>query len=153
MRGFPEDRIQSALKIAFLLGLQDRAHAAMLILTNAETLDDLLMASSRSHTKLAIANVIEPLVKRARVHQTGVVSATGSTPKALQSSNAARKRSGRSYQRDEREEPQTAERYKSRTEARRNAQGRRTIKCYACEGNHTIRDCPEYELHCQLSAS
>jgi len=67
MRGFPEERIQAALKKAFLFGLRDRAQAAMLNLTNAATLDDLLSTIHRSHAGLAISSIIEPLMKRPKL--------------------------------------------------------------------------------------
>jgi len=46
MRGFPEDRIQSTLKKACPLGLQDGAQVAMLNVTNAKTLDDLRLLTA-----------------------------------------------------------------------------------------------------------
>jgi len=72
MRGFPEERIQAALKKAFLLGLRDRVQAAMLNLTNAATLDNLLSTIHRSHAELAISSIIEPLMKKATVNHTDV---------------------------------------------------------------------------------
>jgi len=67
MRGFPKERIQAALKKAFLFGLRDRVQAAMLNLTNAATLDDLPSTIHRSHAELAISSIIEPLMERPKL--------------------------------------------------------------------------------------
>jgi len=78
MRGFPEERIQAGLKKAFLFGLRDRAQAAMLSLTNAATLDDLLLTIRRSHAELAISSIIEPLTKKDKINHNDVEIPTAS---------------------------------------------------------------------------
>ena len=149
MRGFPEDRIQSALKKAFLLGLQDRAQAAMLNVTNAETL---LTTISRSHAELTISSVIEPLMKRAKVHRARVELPQSSRPEGadqgtLTPAAAGQKRNCMSNQRVDRRPPKTTEKYTKQEPSsgtRTNEQYRRTIRCYACKGNYTIRNRPEF---------
>jgi len=114
-----------------------------------------------SHVELAISSVIEPLMKRAKVHHARVELTQSSRPKGadqgtLTPAAARQKRSCKSDQKYDRRPPKTTERYTKQgpsSEARTNEQYKRTIRCYACEGNHTIWDCPEFNWYRRQRAS
>jgi len=154
MRGFPEERIQAALKKAFLFGLRDHAQAAMLNLTNAATLDDLLSTIQRGHAELAISSIIEPLMKKAKINHTDVeipAASNGSVAVKYPHRNPVPQPHGQMM-----EEGRSIDRKRANTSgypapggSRRRRDGgssesKRELRCFACEGKHTLKNCMEY---------